>query len=686
MTFPRQRHAGTGRIFRNPFLSQSPIPFADSAIAVPNRSSKRSALRLTVAGLSLLVAPLSVPAVVQAAKAKKATIVSPAKKLPGAPAWTLGSQTYLRAGYSTDTPVVAKVAHGTKVFVWGKYNGWYRVETSDHKFAWVHHELLNCPKSDKVAYLAPSKARVASARSARQRLYGSPEDVREHQAKYGLGVESRKLKIAKAASTAKAPAKIAKAPAKIAKAPAPRIAARPVVVTPKAQPVASASRVVTPRAAAVAASVVSVQQVRWERDEVALSPSRPSRTSPSRTSAMQSAPGERPAFATERKEGAVAATPAANLPNVVVPNVAAPNAPVGVTRVDSAPVVRAPIATKATPVKAAPAKKVAKAPAKKAPVKTAAKAPAKAPAPKLSAAQIRAQKRQAASYVRRNSLRARRGTPRMAPPPVAVKGVRPISPSELLRAREAFLAKQRNAQGNVQANNSENNGRVEPMSLSTPEPAAPISAPIVPLLQRSIFSFQAPQFQDVVYDATAETTDESNAGVEKLAPLLAADDLNAAQWMALAKKAPKAAPSRGGSPRDFANGRGAGAGKQNLGESLANQALTYRGTPYRYGASSPSRGFDCSGLIYYCLRQRGYSPPRSAAGLASYGKPVKRDELKSGDIVLFSNTYKRGVSHVGIYVGNNNFVHAPNSGSRIRVDSLGSSYYSKKYHSARRAG
>ena len=692
MTFPRQRHAGTRRVFQkfsflSPTLSPSPIfPRTASAIAVPTRSSsRRSALRLTLTGLTLLMAPLSVSSVAQAAKTRKVS----SQKLPGAPAWTRGSQTYLRAGYSTETPVVAKVAHGTQVFVWGKYNGWYRVETSDHKFGWVRHELLNCPKSDKIAYLAPSKARIASARSAHQKLYGSPAEVREHQAKYGIGVEARKAKIAKAAPKAKI---AAKAPAKVAAKKAPtKVAARPVIVTPKAKPVASAPRVVTPRTASTASaarpSVVSVQQVRWERGEVALSPSRPSRTAE-----LQNVPTERPAFASERKEGAVSSAPnVAATPAVVVPNVPASNAPIGVTRVDSAPVVRAPIATKATPVKAAPAKaapakKVAKAPIKKAPVKTVAKAAPKAP--KLTAAQIRAQKRQAATDARRNSLRARLGTPRMAPPPVVANSVRPISPTELLRAREAFLAKQRNEKGNAQASNSENNGRLEPMSLPTPNTMSPYSASpysvrVVPLLQRSPFSFQAPTFQDVVYDASTETT----SGVEAWAPLSDNDDLNAAQWMALAKKVPqKATPNRGGSPRDFANGRGPNAGKQQLGQSLADQALTYRGTPYRYGASSPGRGFDCSGLIYYCLRQRGYNPPRTAAELAHYGKPVKRNELKSGDIVLFANTYKRGVSHVGIYIGNNNFVHAPNSNSRVRVDSLGSSYYSKKYHSARRAG
>jgi cell wall-associated NlpC family hydrolase len=141
----------------------------------------------------------------------------------------------------------------------------------------------------------------------------------------------------------------------------------------------------------------------------------------------------------------------------------------------------------------------------------------------------------------------------------------------------------------------------------------------------------------------------------------------------------KAGPHRGGSPRDFAR-----LAQANFGQGVANQALSYRGRPYIRGAASPSRGFDCSGLIYYLLRQRGYNPPRTAAGLARYGTPVPPGQLKAGDLVLFANTYKRGVSHVGIYMGNNNFVHAATSGTGVRVDSLGSAYYCRKYYGARR--
>jgi cell wall-associated NlpC family hydrolase len=139
--------------------------------------------------------------------------------------------------------------------------------------------------------------------------------------------------------------------------------------------------------------------------------------------------------------------------------------------------------------------------------------------------------------------------------------------------------------------------------------------------------------------------------------------------------------SRGGSPRDMAAWAKA---NNRFGNGVAKQALSYRGMPYISGASNPRRGFDCSGLVYYLLRQRGLNPPRTAAGLASYGKPVSRGALKPGDLVLFSNTYKRGISHIGIYIGNNNFVHAANHSSGVKTDSLDSSYYRRKYWGARR--
>jgi len=148
-------------------------------------------------------------------------------------------------------------------------------------------------------------------------------------------------------------------------------------------------------------------------------------------------------------------------------------------------------------------------------------------------------------------------------------------------------------------------------------------------------------------------------------------------------KAPVKTANRGGSPRDAINWAKK-TGRLAFGESVANSALSYRGMPYIYGAQSPSRGFDCSGLVSYVLRKKGLHPPRTASAQAHYGTPVSRKNLKPGDLVFFAGTYKRGVSHVGIYIGNNNFVHAANPSKGVRVDSLSSSYYAKHYYGARR--
>lgn len=150
-----------------------------------------------------------------------------------------------------------------------------------------------------------------------------------------------------------------------------------------------------------------------------------------------------------------------------------------------------------------------------------------------------------------------------------------------------------------------------------------------------------------------------------------------------AKKSVTKTASRGGSPRDVIDWAKA-SGRLAFGESVADKALSYRGMPYIYGAQSPSRGFDCSGLVSYVLHKKGLHPPRTAAEQSHYGTPVSRSQLKPGDLVFFANTDKRGVSHVGIYIGNNNFVHAANPSKGVRVDSLSKAYYARHYYGARR--
>src|SRR5262249_44539830 len=99
------------------------------------------------------------------------------------------------------------------------------------------------------------------------------------------------------------------------------------------------------------------------------------------------------------------------------------------------------------------------------------------------------------------------------------------------------------------------------------------------------------------------------------------------------------------------------------GESMARTALAYRGAPYRFG--SRSGGFDCSGLIQTICAKYGIYLPRASNAQFNVGKPVPKDQLQPGDLVFFQNTYKRGISHVGIYIGEGQFLHA--AGSRKGV-------------------
>ncbi len=115
---------------------------------------------------------------------------------------------------------------------------------------------------------------------------------------------------------------------------------------------------------------------------------------------------------------------------------------------------------------------------------------------------------------------------------------------------------------------------------------------------------------------------------------------------------------------------------------VVRTALAYQGARYRSGGTSRG-GFDCSGFTRYVYAKYGVSLPHSSAAQARVGRPVPRGQLKPGDIVYF-HTYRRGPSHVGIYTGNNKFVHASTHGRGVVVDSLGSSYYASRYMGARR--
>lgn len=114
------------------------------------------------------------------------------------------------------------------------------------------------------------------------------------------------------------------------------------------------------------------------------------------------------------------------------------------------------------------------------------------------------------------------------------------------------------------------------------------------------------------------------------------------------------------------------------------QALLALGLDYRYGGNSPVTGFDCSGLVAHIYREAwGIRLPRNTLAQSESGVPVSLSELQPGDLVFY-DTLKRPYSHVGIYLGDGRFVHAPKSGARVRVESLQSAYWAQRFSGARR--
>jgi cell wall-associated NlpC family hydrolase len=135
-----------------------------------------------------------------------------------------------------------------------------------------------------------------------------------------------------------------------------------------------------------------------------------------------------------------------------------------------------------------------------------------------------------------------------------------------------------------------------------------------------------------------------------------------------------------------------GVDDQNIPSSLKSaandvlfQAISLVGTPYKYGGNSPETGFDCSGLINYVfLNSAGIQLPRSTRELIDIDAPeIKNDQLYPGDLVYF-NTAGGRVSHIGIYVGERRFVHAPSSGGTVRMDNIDTTYWQKHYVDAKR--
>lgn len=117
---------------------------------------------------------------------------------------------------------------------------------------------------------------------------------------------------------------------------------------------------------------------------------------------------------------------------------------------------------------------------------------------------------------------------------------------------------------------------------------------------------------------------------------------------------------------------------------LVTQSLRFLGIRYRFGGTTPDTGFDCSGFVRYVVGQAvGLVLPRRASDMSEVGTRVTTEELQPGDLVFF-NTQRRPYSHIGIYVGDQRFIHAPATGGKVQVVNMGSNYWQSRFDGARR--
>ncbi|MEX3896131.1 C40 family peptidase [Paraburkholderia sp. BR10954] len=153
---------------------------------------------------------------------------------------------------------------------------------------------------------------------------------------------------------------------------------------------------------------------------------------------------------------------------------------------------------------------------------------------------------------------------------------------------------------------------------------------------------------------------------------------NGSDPLSLLTPQPKAASTESSGARSFLSGMAGKAGDVVVG------ALNMIGVRYRWGGNTPDSGLDCSGFVRYVFQDTlGLALPRRAEEMSRMGEKVRVSDLKPGDLVFF-NTMRRTFSHVGIYIGDNKFVHSPSTGSTIRVDDMDDGYWEKRFTGARR--
>ena len=136
-------------------------------------------------------------------------------------------------------------------------------------------------------------------------------------------------------------------------------------------------------------------------------------------------------------------------------------------------------------------------------------------------------------------------------------------------------------------------------------------------------------------------------------------------------------------PEDYPFAARGVAGEEQLRAEIVKTARNFLGIPYRWGGTSVDEGFDCSGLTWAVYHMNGLNLPRHSRDQWSAGSPVIGGRLSRADLVFFSSSGGGKISHVGIYVGDGTFIHAPGRGKHIRVDSLSKAYFRRHYMGAR---
>jgi len=136
-------------------------------------------------------------------------------------------------------------------------------------------------------------------------------------------------------------------------------------------------------------------------------------------------------------------------------------------------------------------------------------------------------------------------------------------------------------------------------------------------------------------------------------------------------------------PDAYAAARIEKSGKGDLREELIQTAKRFIGVPYRWGGINREKGFDCSGLTMVCYRLNGLNMQRNSRAQFDAGKMIKKSQLRKGDLVFFATGGGTRVSHVGMYIGHGEFIHAPRTGKRVRVEKLSNTYFSRTYVGAR---